>query len=486
MRACTATSKRTGVAVNGERSDNSFIEEGKEREKLQYQETSISHTSQFGASDVAAMRNFVEFLAELKEAQEEEWRKVGYDPQAPILGDRIKRGISSDTLEIYSAMHYTYYRDYPEGKYALDPQSFERLPGSHIWLEENCLDTILRLLTKMIEGVVKGRSSFQEGMNVLSTHECHQLFLKLSIYAGFYNFIPDYKDKEDKINVGGRDFPFEKSPQEEMTFCERVFSQIWIFPSLTEKQWGMLRNIARFRARDRLRSLYYKERKHHNDWSELVREEGVDLAYSFRYMGGSCFTYPKSFQLDEIDVCVNEVVAGEEQRLRMCIDKLCVPLTILAQQRAERKREVVARVTNVGSMLQSLCEILQMETSASQEEETTIVESNLSENVSEELFPVEIAGAVIILSKREAGLVVYADAKYKGKKVKVTTAHGLEAIAYIVRHIDDDFCAALFPRLPLQDRVTETVVVQCDKLKVGDDNKLTLFAGNVTEAFLEE
>jgi hypothetical protein len=112
-----------------------------------------------------------------------------------------------------------------------------------------------------------------------------------------------------------------------------------------------------------------------------------------------------------------------------------------------------------------------------------------SEQVAEttEFMHIEIAGAVITLSKKEAAVVLYADAKHKGKKVKVTTAHGLEATVYLIkRQTDDDFSAAIFPRLPLQDGITETVVVQSDKLKAGDDNTLTLFAGNVTEAFLEE
>jgi hypothetical protein len=100
----------------------------------------------------------------------------------------------------------------------------------------------------------------------------------------------------------------------------------------------------------------------------------------------------------------------------------------------------------------------------------------------------EIAGTVITLSHKDAALVLYTTAKHNGKKVKVTTAHGLEAVAYVVERKvgEKSESAAIFPRLPLRDGITETVVVHCDTLNVGDDNTLTLFAGNVTEAFLEE
>lgn len=215
---------------------------------------------------------------------------------------------------------------------------------------------------------MKGRASFQDSTNFLSFEESQELFLNLSIYAGFYNFVPA---------IGEPRGYYEQHPLlKQISFCEHVFSQLWVLPSLTEEEWSMLREIACFRAKERMRfSFYYS--KYANQWDTFVRRE-EDLAKSLSY-GGFEYSYPHHFQLDEIDTLVRDIVTAEERRLRECIGKLCVPLVMLKQQRITLKQKVVERVTTPEGFLQSLQELLHIEQPEPHKaEKSSIIEGSLA------------------------------------------------------------------------------------------------------------
>jgi hypothetical protein len=105
-----------------------------------------------------------------------------------------------------------------------------------------------------------------------------------------------------------------------------------------------------------------------------------------------------------------------------------------------------------------------------------------------ELLEIEVAGTTITVGRNEAALVVYANCQYCGTEVRVSSLS-----AYIVERKvgDQSVCAAIFPRLQPPGRSlaswdTKMSVFGTSSSKFRQDNDVGLFAGNVTEVYLQE
>jgi hypothetical protein len=112
----------------------------------------------------------------------------------------------------------------------------------------------------------------------------------------------------------------------------------------------------------------------------------------------------------------------------------------------------------------------------------------------DEFLEIEVAGTTITLGRNECALAIYADCKFRGEQVNIYVySGGFELTNHIIeRKVGDaSICAAIFPRIPTSSYSNTNKVclwgsASKAKFKFGSDEYVTVYAGNVTEAYLKE
>lgn len=349
---------------------------------------------------------------------------------------------------------------------------------------ENFFYAMHQIITLLYITMRKGVKSKHEA-KFLTEQECYSLFNCVAVHAGFLNTLI--------VSFVNRTFYFSYHRKIDFTALDSFTRLIDFTRPLREQEWDTLRSEAMKR---------FKTLEEYNHDSR----GGFSGIYGFRdvlrYYCGSLYHFdsPRIVATVELDKVVTEIITEEVIRFRRFLEAFHGTLHFLADAKPlaqtkikppmfdwDKKKEALSIFKHTIELLRTIATGGTVSIP-----QTQIVESSLVQNPpvapsqTEELFTVEIEdiGTVIALSKSDAALVVFAPAKYKRKIVTVTTARGLEIVAYLAQQyaIDEDFYVAIFPRLPLQDGITETVEVACDKLR----GKATLVACNTIRVFLGE
>jgi hypothetical protein len=256
------------------------------------------------------------------------------------------------------------------------------------------LELILEHLTTLIRKTLQSPSSLMKGKRIFSDWENVQSFQHLSVYLGFYNFIPCFED--------------EKGLDKELArYCTDTFAGLYEPELHPVPDWEKLREAAMIRVRERLRFLYFywKDRTDLLHSYLLQYREGIyiyydkrndrrggwdlehphPLVYSDIDVGdGGEYAYEKWVELDEIEHHAALIVADEEQRLKGFIAALHGTLKLLASIATTRKLVTATQRPDVLTTLQSIFATLsQPEIKSESNQKQHIVEGTLATSTRE-------------------------------------------------------------------------------------------------------
>lgn len=413
------------------------------------QESASLSAPQSHDASIAAFLDYLEALYESLENSLEELERLEQSYENMDSMERFRRSKPTELLSI---------RTQYEGTYGWGVEYFFNAVGS---------------LMELLYATMRKGSQEKHEAGFLTEHQCLYMFIGIATHAGFaVSFLVNFSDLTGYFR-DNKDFTAVDSSTRLIDFTR----------PLRKENWDTLRSQAIKRIPYLLQDKYNISQQ--------------NLLAIFRW-GNPYFSHPGLFGSGETNKGVSGIITKEVIRFRRFLEAFHGTLQFLADVKPLAQTKIKPPVFDwdkrkeaLGIFQQTIDLLRTVATGGTVSiPQTQIVEGSLAQNQPlaqsqpEELFRVEIedVGVVIALGKRDAALVVFAPAKYKRKKVTVTTARGLEIVAYLAQQIDEDFFAAIFPRIPLQDGITETVEVACDKLR----GKATLIACNPIKVFLEE